>query len=61
MKLKTKYAAGMRDELEGMLGCPVEVVECVTWAKAFPDKLDMLGLPYKAAYASALSMSERLQ
>ena len=27
MKLKTKYAAGMRDELEGMLGCPVEVVE----------------------------------
>ena len=101
MKLKTKYAAGMRDELEGMLGCTVEVVEdreakypckmeyarnygrdrhvvrvnparcvseypvfmmmLVTWAKAFPDKLDMLGLPYKAAYASALSMSERLQ
>lgn len=27
MKLKTKYAAGMRDELEGLLGCPVEVVE----------------------------------
>lgn len=27
MKLKTKYAAGMRDELEGMLGCSVEVVE----------------------------------
>ena len=27
MKLKTKYAAGMRDELERLLGCPVEVVE----------------------------------
>ena len=27
MKLKTKYAAGMRDGLEGVLGCPVEVVE----------------------------------
>ena len=51
----------MRDELEGMLGCPVEVVECVTWAKAFPDKLDMLGLPYKAAYASALSMVEQFK
>ena len=27
MKLRTKYAAGMRDELERLLGCPVEVVE----------------------------------
>ena len=27
MKLKTKYAAGMQEELEGLLGCPVEVVE----------------------------------
>ena len=27
MKLKTKYSAGMRDELERLLGCPVEVVE----------------------------------
>ena len=27
MKLKTKYAAGMRDELEDVLGCQVEVVE----------------------------------
>ena len=27
MKLKTKYAARMRGELEGMLGCPVAVVE----------------------------------
>ena len=27
MNLKTKYAAGIRDELEGVLGCPVEVVE----------------------------------
>ena len=27
MKLTTKYAAGMREELETLLGCPVEVVE----------------------------------
>ena len=27
MNLKTKYAAGMRDELEALLGCPVEVME----------------------------------
>ena len=27
MKLRTKYAVGMRDELERLLGCPVEVVE----------------------------------
>ena len=27
MKLNTKYAAGMRYELERLLGCPVEVVE----------------------------------
>ena len=27
MKLKTKYAARMRDEQEGMLGCPVKVAE----------------------------------
>lgn len=33
----------------------------VTWAKAFPDYLDALGLPYKAAYASALSMVEQLK
>lgn len=24
MKVKTKYAAGMRDELVRLLGCPVE-------------------------------------
>ena len=33
----------------------------VTWAKAFPDKLDALGLPYKTAYASALSMVEQFK
>ena len=26
MKLKTKHAAGTRDELVRLLGCPVEVV-----------------------------------
>ncbi len=32
----------------------------VTWAKVFPDKLDMIGLPYKKAYESAVKMMESL-
>ena len=32
----------------------------VTWAKVFPDKLDMIGLPYKKAYNSAVAMLESL-
>ena len=28
----------------------------VTWAKVFPDKLDMLGLPYKKTYERARAM-----
>ena len=32
----------------------------VTWAKVFPDKLDMIGLPYKKAYESAVAMMESL-
>ena len=32
----------------------------VTWAKVFPDKIDMLGLPYKKAYESAVAMLEAL-
>ena len=29
-------------------------------AKVFPDKIDMLGLPYKKAYESAVAMLEAL-
>ena len=32
----------------------------VTWAKVFPDKLDLIGLPYKQAYASAVAMLDRM-
>ena len=32
----------------------------VTWAKVFPDKLDMIGLPYKKVYESAVKMMESL-
>ncbi len=32
----------------------------VTWAKVFPDKIDMPGLPYKKAYESAVAMLEAL-
>ena len=28
----------------------------VTWARVFPDRLDMIGLPYKKTYESALAM-----
>ena len=44
-----------------MYGEEVLAYYYVTWAKAFPDKLDLLGLPYKAAYASALSMVAQLK
>ena len=44
-----------------MYGEEVLAYYYATWAKVFPDKLDVLGLPYKAAYASALAMSERFQ
>ena len=56
-----KYALKSLPNRGEMYGEEVLAYYYVAWAKAFPDKLDMLGLPYKAAYASALSMSERLQ
>ena len=36
MKLKMKYVAGMRDELEALLRCSVEVVE----GRKYPCKMD---------------------
>ena len=32
----------------------------VTWARVFPDKLDMIGLPYKKTYESALAMLDAI-
>jgi hypothetical protein len=43
-----------------ILGSEVLAYYYVTWAKVFPDKLDLIGLPYKQAYASAVAMLERM-
>ena len=56
-----KYALKSLPNRGEMYGEEVLAYYYVTWAKAFPDKLDALGLPYKAAYASALSMVEQLK
>ena len=56
-----KYALKSLPNRGEMYGEEILAYYYVTWAKAFPDKLDMLGLPYKVAYASALSMSEHLK
>ena len=32
----------------------------VTWARVFPDRLDMIGLPYKKTYQSVLAMLESI-
>jgi len=68
--MTTGYLENLKAEMEARLGCGIEIVEdgdpsyplqdriCyyATWAKVFPDKLDMLGLPYKKAYESAVAM-----
>ncbi len=41
-----------------IMGLEVLAYYYVTWAKVFPDKLDMIGLPYKKAYDSAVAMME---
>ncbi len=53
----TGYLAKLKDEMEGRLGCGIEVVEdrdlgCS--CKIYQP--DGLGLPYKQAYESALEM-----
>lgn len=73
--MTTSYLEKLKAEMEGRLGCGIEIVEdgdscypCkmeyarnyVTWAKVFPDKIDMIGLPYKKAYESAVAMLESL-
>ena len=43
------------------LGTVIDVVHYyVTWVKVFPDKLDLIGLPYKQACASAVAMLDRM-
>lgn len=44
-----------------MYGEEVLAYYYVTWAKVFPDKVGLLGLPYKAAYDSAVKMLTNLE
>jgi hypothetical protein len=55
----TGYLTKLKAEMEGRLGCVIEVVEdrdlgCSCWMY----QIDGLGLPYKQAYESALEMFE---
>ena len=73
--MTAEYLTKLKAEMEGRLGCGIEVVEdgdssypCkleyarnyVIWARVFPDKLDMIGLPYKKTYESALAMLDAI-
>ena len=53
-----KYTLKTLPNRPDMVGLEVLAYYYVTWAKAFPDQLDGLGLPYKKAYESALEMFE---
>lgn len=52
-----EYLIEFKSKVECRLGTVIDFVYYyVTWAKVFPDKLDLIGLPYKKAYASAVAM-----
>lgn len=55
-----KYALKNLPNHGEMYGEEILAYYYVTWAKAFPDKVDLLGLPYKAAYDSAVKMLTNL-
>ena len=73
--MTAEYLTKLKAEMEERLGCGIEVVEdrdssypCkleyarnyVIWARVFPDRLDMIGLPYKKTYESALAMLDAI-
>ena len=43
-----------------IMGAEILAYYYVTWARVFPDKLDMIGLPYKKTYESALAMLDAI-
>ena len=55
-----KYSLKTMPNRRDIMGIEVLAYYYVTWAKVFPDKLDMIGLPYKKAYESAAAMMESL-
>lgn len=57
---KKKYNLRCLPNRHDIMGLEVLAYYYVTWAKVFPDKLDLIGLPYKKAYQSAVAMLESL-
>ena len=55
-----KYNLRSMPNRPDIMGLEILAYYYVTWAKVFPDKLDMIGLPYKKAYDSAVAMLESL-
>lgn len=55
-----KYNLKTMPNRRDIMGLEILAYYYVTWAKVFPDKLDMIGLPYKKAYESAVAMMESL-
>lgn len=56
-----EYLIEFKSKVESRLGTVIDFIYYyVTWAKVFPDKLDLVGLPYKQAYASAVAMLDRM-
>ena len=56
-----EYLIEFKSKVERRLGTVIGFVYYyVTWAKVFPDKLDLIGLPYRQAYASAVAMLDRM-
>ena len=52
-----EYLTEFKSKVESRLGTVIDFVYYyVIWAKVFPNKIDLIGLPYKQAYASAVSM-----
>ena len=55
-----KYNLKTMPNRRDIMGLEILAYYYVTWARVFPDKLDMIGLPYKKAYDSAVAMMESL-
>ena len=57
MTFLPKYLIEFKSKVECCLGTVIDFVYCyVTLAEAFPDKLDLICLPYKQAYSNAVVM-----
>ena len=55
-----KYNLRSLPNRHDIMGAEILAYYYVTWARVFPDKLDMIGLPYKKTYESALAMLESI-